>query len=211
MKTLGKSQVHKALTFHSMILGASGSGKTELAKAMFHFMPHSAIFINTVRHKLQATELDPGNWATMAFLHTQGRAIKASISPAIHEDFEAFALRVKEYLTFFNIVQEVDHRHPLYLFVDEMKFFESVLPFFRNLTLLGRNYKFWLVSISQRPQLIDKSVFTQSNMIYSHFDEFDHRYLKEMKVKVQDLPKFVFEYYPKVNKEGAPYLFKMQW
>jgi len=205
-----KYQVHRLVNFHTSIMGTSGSGKTELAKAIFNYMPHSAFFVNTMRHKLSGVEINKNNWHLAMFAHTQKRTIKVHVSPRVHQDFDDFATEIEEMLHNIKVVQEVLIDQPLFIFIDEIQLYTEIDGVIRDLILLGRNYQTYVVSISQRPQNIDKNIFSQSNMVYSHFDEFDFGYCKRLGISPLQVNLFEFVYYPKANNDGQQYIMKME-
>jgi len=210
VRAMKKFQVHQLVNFHTSILGTSGSGKTELAKAMFNYAPYSAFFVNTMRHKLEGVPITSDNWELAMFAHTQGRTVKAHMAPRVHQDFDDFALEIEEMLGNIKVVQEVLGNKRLFIFVDEIQLYSEIDGVIRNLILLGRNYETYIVSISQRPQNIDKNIFSQSNMVYSHFDEFDFKYCHRLGIHgLRKTKKFEFVYYPKANSEGEQYVMKM--
>lgn len=209
-RTFTKENIHQTLNFHTSIVGTSGSGKTELAKQMNNYSPESVFFVNTMRHSIRSIPVYPENWSYHLFPHTQGKSIKISIAPKIHQKFDEFALEVDEILNKIITVQEVIQHKRLYIFIDEIGLYDEIRETLKEIAKLGRNYNMFLVSISQRPQDINKTIFSQSNMLYSSFDDFDLTYLKRLGIKPLSMNLREFVYYPKASKIGDQYTFTMK-
>lgn len=210
VETLQKHQVFKCLTWHTSILGASGSGKSYLAKEIFNYMPYSGLFVNTMQHAVNGIEINLDNWADCMFPHTQGNIVKTKITRKVHQRFDDFSLQTEEIIEVVRTIQEATNGNLFYIFVDEVNFYKAIDNCLRETVLTGQNHNLFLVSISQRPQNVDKNIFTQSNMVYSTFEEFDITYLKKLGIKPLAVNFREFVYYPKVNREGEEYIFRMK-
>jgi len=148
VRAMKKFQVHQLVNFHTSILGTSGSGKTELAKAMFNYAPYSAFFVNTMRHKLEGVPITSENWELAMFAHTQGRTVKAHMAPRVHQDFDDFALEIEEMLGNIKVVQEVLGNKRLFIFVDEIHILFPSLNVLRTLTRIFSHNRTWFTHIS---------------------------------------------------------------
>lgn len=180
------TQATHYLIFHTSILGVSGSGKTTLAKALFAELNYSALFMDTQSVGVPGETINSASTLRdMLKKHIKGKAIKAVLRPSVFDSGNSFVTKVLKTIEAIDRAQSVIRSRGgtryFFIFIDEVQLlsrWKNVLTQLYDVALMGRNKNLFGVFISQRPQNIDKNLFTQSNLMIGRTEEFDREYYR---------------------------------
>lgn len=216
VKQVSSQNLTRFLDFHLSIVGGSGSGKTYLSNHSFNILPNTSIFFNVMGLRdIRGTEVQTlEQFDSLLYNDTfHNQTHKIIVSPHIGEDADEYTDRVTRLIKRVRKLQDNKYRlnikRRITLYFDEVQHLCENADFVKqakNISLMGRNKDLFGVWISQRPQNINKNLFTQSNILFGLIDEFDHTYLKKISMDVPDVNLYEFYWWERLTGKERDFI-----
>jgi len=212
IKLVSSKELLDILTFHTFLFGKSGSGKTFLANHGFKNIPYTAIFFNTLGlREIRSNGIEVKSTKHLDQMLLEDMFFKKNnkiiISKGFSEDVEDYAVRIMPIIKKIERLQTKKYANginrPIFIFVDEIQLLDTkeFKKKIRNIALTGRNFQLFGVFISQRAQIVDKSIMTQCNALIGYLENFDVEYFHRQHIDLPIIEEHSNKFYFLNNKQ----------